>query len=191
MKIFFYGGTFDPPHIGHKKIIESLLPKCDKMIIFPAKISPFKKINPIASSVHRINMLNLLFDNNKLIIDDYEIRSNKINYTYLTIDYLKKKYKNSSLTMIIGKDQISNLSNWNNFNIFIKKINIICFNRTIENEGLSKDSNLNKINYIDDFNINVSSTNIRSNIKSYNNKYLTNSLSYEVLEYIEDNNLYV
>lgn len=136
-------------------------------------------------------MLNLLFDNNKVIIDDYEILSNKINYTYLTIDYLEKKYKNSCLTMIIGKDQISNLSNWNNFNIFIKKINIICFNRTIENKALSQDSNLNKINYIDDFNINVSSTNIRNNIKSYNNKYLTNSLSYEVLEYIEDNNLYV
>ena len=77
MKIFFYGGTFDPPHIGHKKIIEALLPRCDKMIIFPAKKSPFKKVYPIASNIHRINMLNLLFENNKVIIDDYEILSDQ------------------------------------------------------------------------------------------------------------------
>ena len=104
MKIFFYGGTFDPPHIGHQKIIEALLPRCDKMIIFPAKKSPFKKVYPIASNIHRINMLNLLFENNKVIIDDYEILSEKLNYTYLTIDYLEKKYLNCSFTIIIGRN---------------------------------------------------------------------------------------
>ena len=190
MKIFFYGGTFDPPHIGHKKIIEALLPRCDKMIIFPAKKSPFKKVYPIASNIHRINMLNLLFENNKVIIDDYEIFSEKLNYTYLTIDYLEKKYLNCSFTMIIGRDQMANLSQWNNFSIFIKKINIICFNRPLKNKLEALNYNSNKIENICDFNIDTSSTNIRDNIKLNNNKYLSNNVSSKILEYIERNNLY-
>ena len=190
MKIFFYGGTFDPPHIGHKKIIEALLPRCDKMIIFPAKKSPFKKVYPIASNIHRINMLNLLFENNKVIIDDYEILSEKSNYTYLTIDYLEKKYLNCSFTMIIGRDQMANLSQWNNFSIFIKKINIICFNRLLKNKLEASNYNSNKIENICDFNIDTSSTNIRDNIKLNNNKYLSNNVSSKILEYIERNNLY-
>tara|TARA_B110000263_G_C15149366_1_gene437096 strand:- start:1 stop:576 length:576 start_codon:yes stop_codon:yes gene_type:complete len=190
MKIFFYGGTFDPPHIGHKKIIEALLPRCDKIIIFPAKKSPFKKVYPIASNIHRINMLNLLFENNKVIIDDYEILSEKSNYTYLTIDYLEKKYLNCSFTMIIGRDQMANLSQWNNFSIFIKKINIICFNRPLKNKLEALNYNSNKIENICDFNIDTSSTNIRDNIKLNNNKYLSNNVSSKILEYIERNNLY-
>ena len=198
MKIFFYGGTFDPPHIGHKKIIEALLPRCDKMIIFPAKKSPFKKVYPIASNIHRINMLNLLFENNKVSIDNYEIISKNLNYTYLTIDYLEKKYPNCSFTMIIGKDQIASLSKWHNFSIFNKKINIICFNRVLkdefeteENESENESYDSRKFENICDFNIDTSSTSIRNNIKLNNNQYLKNNLSLKVLQYIENNNLYV
>ena len=52
MKIFFYGGTFDPPHIGHKMIVEKLLPSCDKLIVFPAKKSPVKKDNPVLNVIY-------------------------------------------------------------------------------------------------------------------------------------------
>ena len=191
MRIFFYGGTFDPPHIGHEKIIETLLPRCDKIIIFPARKSPFKKTYPIASSIHRINMLNLLFENNKILIDNYEIISKKLNYTYLTIDYLEQKYPNCSFTMVIGKDQIANLSKWHNFSIFSKKINIICFNRDLKGELQAENHDALKFENICHFNIDTSSTHIRNNIKLNNTKYLNNNLSLKVQEYIESNNLYV
>ena len=42
MKIFFFGGTFDPPHIGHKMIVDKCYDKCDKFIIFPNLKSPHK-----------------------------------------------------------------------------------------------------------------------------------------------------
>ena len=109
MNIFFYGGTFDPPHLGHEMIIKQLLPSCDKFIVFPSKKSPLKNSKPIANGIQRIDMLALLFDDSKIEIDDYEIKSVNKSYTYLTIEYLKKKYEKSSFTMVVGKDQLKTL----------------------------------------------------------------------------------
>ena len=131
MKIFFYGGTFDPPHKGHESIVNHLLPLCDKFVLFPTVQSPLKNASPKADINHRINMLKILFNKKKIEIDYFDSDKKKKNYTYLTISYLKKKYLDSSLTMIIGKDQLINLSNWKNYKSIIDNVNIICFNRNI------------------------------------------------------------
>ena len=38
MKLFFFGGTFDPPHNGHLAIIDYCMKLCDKLIVLPSKI---------------------------------------------------------------------------------------------------------------------------------------------------------
>ena len=62
-------------------------------------------------------MLNIIFDDPKILIDLFEINSKKNNYTIHTIKYLKEKYDNASLTMIIGYDNLLDLNNWYNYNI--------------------------------------------------------------------------
>ena len=52
MKIFFYGGTFDPPHKGHESIMKYVLPMCDTFIIVPTTLSPNKRELPLASNQH-------------------------------------------------------------------------------------------------------------------------------------------
>ena len=42
MRICLFGGTFDPLHIGHEKLIVTLLEKFDKVIVIPVKKSPEK-----------------------------------------------------------------------------------------------------------------------------------------------------
>lgn len=45
MKIAIFGGSFDPIHIAHKKIVETALKELDidKLIIVPTYLNPFKK----------------------------------------------------------------------------------------------------------------------------------------------------
>lgn len=188
MKVFFFGGTFDPPHKGHENIVNHVLPLCDKLIIFPSKLSPGKKTAPKACINHRINMLKLLFDNKKIIIDDFDLKQSDKSYTYLTVSYLKKKYNKSSLTMIIGKDQLINFHKWKNYKLISENVNIICFNRNVKHI-LEKNKKYDyKTTIIDEFNINISSTEIRSNINKFKD-----SLDYIdplIISYIKENNLY-
>ena len=191
MNIFFYGGTFDPPHVGHKMIVEYLLPLCDKLILIPAKKSPFKKKSPIANGIERIDMLKLLFNDPKIEVDDFEIKSKDENYTYLTVKYLMEKYKNCIFTMVIGKDQLHFLNRWKFIDTFFYKIKILCFNRIgFRDETKNSLYVSSNIEYINDFNFDVSSTEIRKSINSLNSD-LGSMLDLKVLEYIKKNNIYV
>jgi len=188
MNIFFYGGTFDPPHIGHYNIVEYCLDLCENFIIIPAKQSPFKKTKPEASKIHRLNMLNILFENfNKVEVDIFELESGNPNYTYLTINYLKKKFPNSNLTMVLGYDQLLKLNQWKNYKQIIDNVNILCFNRKINHKLEYNDE---KIKVVDSFNYNISSQEIRKIIKNNNELNLLDMLDSKIMNYILENDLY-
>ncbi len=191
MKVFFFGGTFDPPHIGHELIVKKTLSMCEKLILFPVRHSPDKINKPLASSKHRLNMLKILFKNNKIEIDDFDLKVDNENYTYLTIAYLKKKYINSEISMIIGYDQLKNLKNWKNYKSIFENINIICFNRNNNKNSLNDSIFKSKINYIKEFNVDISSTKIRAQLLNNNMHMIKDSINPKLIKYIEENNLYV
>ena len=191
MKIFFFGGTFDPPHNGHETIVNYCLEKCDKLIIVPNKKSPHKKNHPIASAKQRKKMLSILFAHNKINICEFELKSSINNYTYLTIDYLKKKYKSSDITMILGNDQLLNLKNWKNINYILSKVKILCFNRSVlKNIELSKSLKYN-LKFVENFNVNISSNTIRENILNKSFANIEPMLDKKVINYIKEKKIYV
>ena len=191
MRVFFYGGTFDPPHIGHKMIVEYCLDKCDKLILIPNKKSPDKLSNPVATYAQRKDMLKLLFNNNKILISDFEHNSDKINYTYLTIKHLKKSYKNSVLTMVIGNDQLVNLKKWKNFEFILNEVKILCFNRLLPDDDKSENKLIKDIKFIEKFNINISSSIVRKNILNNSIENLSGMLNNKIIKYIMKERLYV
>ena len=202
MNIAFFGGSFDPPHKGHKKIINKSLEIFDKVLIIPNSKSVDKKKLLIESSNHRFNMLNLMFDNSNVEIVDYEIKSKLPNYTYYTLKFLMNKYKKDNISMIIGQDQLLNLTNWYNYEYIIKNVSIICFRRNFKNLNFQKDIyKVAKINFID-FECDISSTDIRMQLSNRNqiqsekskfssNSFFDYSLDSKVLKYINNENLYL
>lgn len=191
MRIFFYGGTFDPPHNGHESIINYCLNKCDKLILVPNKKSPHKANKPYASFVQRKKMLNILFGHHKIKVSEFESKSLKENYTYLTINYLKKKYKTEDITMVIGSDQLFSLNNWENIDYILNQVKILCFNRErIKNKKINIDLKYN-LKFIEDFNINISSSYIRSSISNKSYSSIVPMVNENVLNYIKQENLYV
>ena len=188
MNVFFFGGTFDPPHKGHKLIYKYCMDLCDKFIFIPTAQSPGKNI-PLASAEQRISMLRLLIDHrdsDKVLIDRFEIDSGiKPNYTIDTILYLKKKFSSASIHMVVGADQYKNLSNWKDYHKIKNEVKVICFDR-----NLSELSNQKHINFID-FNYNISSTEIRNKISCGNEDKIKDYLNEEINHLIHSNGLYV
>ena len=184
MKIYFFGGSFDPPHKAHKLIYKHCLNLCDKFIFFPAKLSP-GKTEPKAHFSDRLKMLDLLIDKedkSKVIIDNFElINNNDKSFTIDTIYYLKEKFKNSSINMVIGYDQYQNLSNWKGYYKILDKVNLVCFDR-----GSKKSKEMKFI----DFNHKINSSNIRTLISQNRFNNLNEYLNKDILNYIMKNNLY-
>ena len=182
MKIGCFGGTFDPPHLGHKAIVEHSCELLDKVIILPNKISPCKNENPIVSYKHRLGMLKLMFSKKNIYIDKFEINSKKPNYTYFTLKYLFKKYNNDVIILILGQDQMEKIDTWYNKDWILDNVDILCYSR--KREYLNNKYN---VNYID-LDINISSTIIREKIKAgiSVSQYLYN----DVNRYIKEKNIY-
>ncbi len=114
MRIGIYGGTFNPPHFGHKKLALELKEKAelDKVIIIPTFVPPHKQGSNIAPSVHRIEMCKLLFTEDFFEISDIEIAREGKSYTYDTLCELKEIYPDDELFLIIGSDMLFCFHKW-------------------------------------------------------------------------------
>ena len=187
MNIYFFGGSFDPPHIGHLSIIQSCIIKSQKFILIPSKQSPLKDQIPAVEAHHRIRMLELLICNidHPIIIDDWEIINQPPNYTYDTIRHLQIDYPQSNLFMVIGGDQLRSFHRWKNYREIRDVVRIVAFNR---DQSLYKPSENMNISWLEDFQVDISSTAIRKKIND--GHFPRNDLTPEVLEYIESNHLY-
>jgi len=131
MKIAIFGGSFDPVHIGHIKIIKEAIKSLDIDLLFvvPAFLNPFKK-SFFAPPKLRLKWLKkALMQFKKVKICDFEIKKNRPTYTIDTIKYLKKRYRPSKIYLIIGADNLDTLSKWHNFKKLKNMVEFVIANR--------------------------------------------------------------
>ena len=176
MKLGIYIGSFNPVHEGHIKVVNYLLDNniVDKVIILPTPNYWDKQ--DLIDVKHRINMLKY-YEKENIIIDDIH---NIYPFTYEVFDSLKKDYKDDTLYLVIGSDNLPTFHLWKNIESILKNKIIVLKRNTIEKNPNIDDSNFI---YIEDFEyLDVSSTDIRNGKKEYVNP--------KVLEYIDRHNLY-
>jgi nicotinate-nucleotide adenylyltransferase len=128
-KVALFGGSFNPIHDDHIKMANLVLDKkiADEIWIIPSKNHPFAK--QLAPAEHRMNMINLAFDNPRIKINTIEIDSDEINYTIRTIKKLKKQYA-YEFYWIIGADILHEMNEkWYGLNELLKETEFIIFDR--------------------------------------------------------------
>ena len=186
MNLYLFGGSFDPPHLGHKEIIKHFIGKSDLFVVSPAFKSPFKDSSPHVSFLHREKMLKLMLDSDiihNMIIIDYEC-INKSPFTVDTVKYLQKRYLDCKIHMIIGADQFNMLESWKDHQYISENVTINVVSRPGD---IIKDSYI-KYDLTDTISIDTSSSYIRDNISQ--SKKISKVLDRRVLEYILTNKLY-
>ena len=192
MKIAILGGTFDPPHLGHLILADTVLKELnyDKVLFIPSKIPPHKNISGEVSNEDRLNMLKLsIEDDKRFSFDDYELKSEGISYSIKTLNYLYQNYNiDGKIALIIGADLIKDFHKWKEPEKLSELANIVAVNRE-ENENLFEE-NIEKYNIkiIIAPRIDISSTLIRERIKK--NKAFRYFLNDKVYDYIISNKLY-
>ena len=157
MNIALFGGSFDPPHIGHEIIIQSIVKKLDidKLIVMPTHLNPFKNKSHFQSDIRLDLMKTLCEDMHEVEISDFEVNQKDQVSTIDTVHYLYKQYKIDKLYVVIGADNLEKLSSWENYEELKAKVEFVILTR----DGI----NINNYSTIT-INKEISSTEIRENL---------------------------
>lgn len=193
MKIAMLGGAFDPPHLGHLMIADSVLKELNynKVVFIPSKTPPHKNISGKVSNEDRLNMVKLSIEGDeRFLLDDYELKNEGISYSIKTLNYIYKNYDiEGKIALIIGADLIKDFHKWKEPKKLSKLADIIAVNRG-DNDNLYKE-NIEKYNIkvIIAPRIDISSSLIRERIKE--NKGFRYFVNNKVYDYIISKNLYL
>jgi len=127
--IALFGGSFDPPHVGHEAIVKELqnLNYIDKIIVMPTFLNPFKT-EFTAPAELRLQWLECIFLNDKdVLVDGYEVSLGKKVPTMQTVNHLLQSY--DKIFLVIGADNLRNLREWFHFKELQKKVTFIVASR--------------------------------------------------------------
>ena len=134
MRIGIFGGSFNPVHLGHRRLADEMIKtaELDKMLIIPAGIPPHKSAVGLVDEEHRIQMCRLAFNDKKYIISDIEFQRDGKSYTVDTVAEIRKLYPNDELFLVIGSDMLLSFHRWYRYEDILKEVTLCVATR--ENE---------------------------------------------------------
>ena len=127
--IALFGGSFDPPHIGHEAIIKEALKikEIEKVVIMPTYLNPFKS-NFHAPSAVRLEWLEKIFSSYSDVgISSFEVDLKRKVPSIESVKYLLKRYK--KVYLIIGADNLKSLPKWDRYNELKKLVTFVVASR--------------------------------------------------------------
>ena len=138
-RIGLFGGTFDPPHIGHCIIANEVLKRCqlDEVWWIPTSTPPHKNKSNAVSDEARSQMVKLICEENESFhFCGIELERSGKSYTVDTLLSLKKMHLDASFSFLIGGDMIAYLPKWHRIEELVKLVEFI----GVEREGYSTHS---------------------------------------------------
>lgn len=115
MRLGVFGGTFDPPHVGHLLIAIDALERLalDRLILVPAGTQPLKVDAISASPADRLAMTRLLVEGDpRFAVDPIEIERGGISYMVDTLATLAARWPGDELYLLAGADVLGTFSRW-------------------------------------------------------------------------------
>lgn len=140
MNIGIYGGTFDPPHIGHVTAAKAAMEVLglDKLVLVP-DAQPPHKVLPEGGAAPRqrydMAVLATAALGKRAEVSDMELRRSGVSYTADTLAALREQYPDDTLYLLMGSDMFLSLHNWRRPEAIMAMAHIAPFSREAEDES--------------------------------------------------------
>ncbi|MGB6328013.1 MAG: nicotinate (nicotinamide) nucleotide adenylyltransferase [Halarcobacter sp.] len=173
MQIAIFGGSFDPPHIGHQAIAKKILKKLDidLLVVVPAYLNPLK-IKSFLDAKTRFSLLKKLFlKKDKIKVSKYEINQERAVYSLETIKYMIEKYKPTKVYLVVGADNYKSFHLWDKHEEIKKLVTLVVVTRNGFSYEKIEDIKQLKVN------IEISSTELRN---TFNLNYIPKKIRKDV-----------
>ena len=137
-RIGIYGGTFNPPHMGHleaaKYAVEAL--NLDLLLLIPDRTAPHKVL-PQGSPTpeQRLEMLKLAVrDLDRIEVSALALEREGPSYTADTVEQLRQIYPDAELVLLMGADMLERFAQWKNADRILEHADLACFSRGLRGE---------------------------------------------------------
>lgn len=141
MKIGIYGGSFNPPHLGHLAAARAALAALglDRLVFVPAGIPPHKALAPGSPTSGQRLELTAIAAGQLLMpqaaeVWDVEIRREGKSYTADTLEQAAARWPGDELWLLMGTDMFLTLHQWHEPGRILKLAKVCAFGRA-EGEG--------------------------------------------------------
>jgi nicotinate-nucleotide adenylyltransferase len=189
-RIGVFGGSFDPPHIGHLVIAEMARRSLDLDVVYfvPAYKPPHKEGSHPTTARDRLSMTKLSVQGNgKLKVSDLELRRRGVSYTVDTVKAFRKRFPAAQLFLIIGSDSLRQFHSWKSPEEILSEVSLIVYRRP-RSGRTNAFLHSTKVSFIKGPRMEISSSDIRKRMqKGKPIRYLVRD---NVLSFIEAKKLY-
>jgi len=190
MKIGLFFGSFNPIHIGHLIIANTIADseEVNQVWLVVSPQNPFKKNSTLLHEFDRYDMVRLaIADNEKLNVTDIEFHLPKPSYTIDTLTYMQEKYPQHEFKIIIGEDNLKGFEKWKNYAKILEYYEILVYPRP--NSATTSFHTHQKVKFVKAPLIDISATYIREKI--HNNQSVKYLVHEDVATLIRVKGLYL
>jgi nicotinate-nucleotide adenylyltransferase len=140
VRVGLFGGTFDPPHLGHllaaSDACEAL--ELDRLVFVPNSVQPLKSALPAASAQDRLEMVRRLCqDDARFGVDPIEVERGGLSYTVDTLRAYRDRHPGAALFLLVGADVLESLPAWRDTATVLELAQLIVLTRGAMPAGVS------------------------------------------------------
>lgn len=112
-RVALFGGSFHPPHVGHRMVIDWLLAtdRADEVWVIPTASHPFGK--DLAPFRDRVDLCRAAFPQAR--IEEIETTLPAPSYTIATVEALKREHPTTRFLLVVGTDVLAESPKWKDF----------------------------------------------------------------------------
>jgi nicotinate-nucleotide adenylyltransferase len=192
MHVGIFGGSFNPPHLAHLVVAESVRDqfRLDEVLWIPNGRPPHKTLDQeLVAPAHRLAMTRLATsDNPAFRVSDIEMRDAGTGYTVDTLRLLEASYPETHFELILGGDSLADFSGWHRPGEILDRVPLIVYHRRGFDGIAEAMPSVARIRFVDAPLLDVSGTRVRERLRQGRSvRYLVPE---SVRAYIEAEHLY-
>lgn len=182
-KIGLFFGSFNPIHIGHLIIANTMrqMTDLDEVWFVVSPQNPMKERQSLLADHHRLEMVRRAVDDNyKLRACDAEFHLPIPSYTVLTLAHLGEQYRDKEFSLIMGSDNLDTFERWRNYDYILEHYHLYVYPRPGHSGG--KLATHSHVTMVSTPQMDISSTFIREQIRlGHDVRYLLPEPVYQYL----------
>ena len=129
MRLCIYGGSFNPPHVGHAAAVRAAQREAnlDEVRVIPAALPPHKQLaSGSPDAAERFELCSLAFGAMPgVTVSDLELRREGKSYTVDTVRALRAENPDAALCLLVGTDMLRTFDEWHEFRTILENVTLL------------------------------------------------------------------